>query len=261
MSKTFAQLQQVRQYYQFSTHLDVDRYKIDGAVAGHRDRGPRARPTDQSSNSWYNNTLVFTHGYGVVAAYGNQRTANGEPKFLESDIPPKGSLGNYQPRIYFGEESPEYSIVGAAKGAKNVELDYPSAAVRRHDVGSERRDDHLHRQRRAEARQLPQASWSTRSSSSPGDPALQCRDRRLADPLRPRPDRPRVQKVAPYLTLDSDPYPAVVDGRVVWIVDGYTTTANYPYSRVEQLSSAIADTYTPAAGLRRSTTSTTSATR
>jgi uncharacterized membrane protein (UPF0182 family) len=54
-----------------------------------------------------------------------------------------------------------------------------------------------------------------------------------------------VQKVAPYLTLDNDPYPAVVDGRIVWIVDGYTTSDQYPYSKVEQLSSAIADTYTP----------------
>ncbi|MHB1173238.1 MAG: UPF0182 family protein, partial [Lacisediminihabitans sp.] len=60
-----------------------------------------------------------------------------------------------------------------------------------------------------------------------------------------RDPKARVAKVAPYLTLDSDAYPAVVDGRVLWIVDGYTTSANYPYSRVEQLSNSIADTYTP----------------
>src|SRR5690606_31465323 len=55
----------------------------------------------------------------------------------------------------------------------------------------------------------------------------------------------RVAKVAPYLTLDNDVYPAIVDGRIVWIVDGYTTGTNYPYSQVESLSTAIADTYTP----------------
>ena len=71
----------------------------------------------------------------------------------------------------------------------------------------------------------------------------------------------RVQKVAPYLTLDSDVYPAIVDGRVVWIVDGYTTTADYPYSRIEQLSQLDRRHLHARAGLSRSTTSTTSATR
>jgi uncharacterized membrane protein (UPF0182 family) len=67
--------------------------------------------------------------------------------------------------------------------------------------------------------------------------------------LYDRNPRERVQKAAPYLTLDSDPYPSVVDGKLVWIVDGYTTSADYPYSRIESLAAAIADTQTPTASL------------
>ncbi|MFC5501042.1 UPF0182 family protein [Lysinimonas soli] len=245
VSKTFAQLQQVRQYYQFSPHLDVDRYKINGTT---QDTVIAVRELDsanQSSNSWYNDTLVYTHGFGVVAAYGNQRTSNGQPKFLESDIPPKGSLGSYQPRIYFGEQSPGYSIVGAPKGSKNVEFDYPSGG------GTTASD--------------ASTDGATTTYSGNGGPKLDSFLKKLVYAIKfqsqeivfssavtndsqilyDRDPKARVTKVAPYLTLDSDPYPAVVNGRVVWIVDGYTTTADYPYSRVQQLSNTIVDTYTP----------------
>ncbi len=244
VSTTFAQLQQVRQYYQFSKHLDVDRYKIDGKT---QDTVIAVRELDsanQSSNSWYNDTLVYTHGFGIVAAYGNQRTSNGEPKFLESDIPSTGSLGSFQPRIYFGEQSPEYSIVGAPKGTKNVEFDYPSGG------GTSASD--------------ATTDGATTTYTGNGGPKLDNFFKKLvyaihfgaqeilfsnavtndSQILYDRDPKTRVQKVAPYLTLDSDPYPAVVDGKVVWIVDGYTTTADYPYSRVEQLSNTIVDTYT-----------------
>jgi uncharacterized membrane protein (UPF0182 family) len=243
VSKTFAQLQQVRQYYQFSPHLDVDRYKIDGQT---QDTVIAVRELDsanQSSNSWYNDTLVFTHGYGVVAAYGNQRAANGEPNFLESDIPPKGALGKYQPRIYFGEESPEYSIVGASKGSKNVEFDYPAgggsttssdsttdgATTTFTGNGGPKLDNFLKKLVYAIKFQAQEIVFSDAVTSN-------------SQILYDRDPATRVQKVAPYLTLDSDPYPAVVNGRVVWIVDGYTTSADYPYSRVEQLSNTIVDT-------------------
>ncbi|HEY4153702.1 MAG TPA: UPF0182 family protein [Pseudolysinimonas sp.] len=245
VTKTFAQLQQVRQYYQFSPQLDVDRYTIKGKT---QDTVIAVRELDsdnQSSNSWYNDTLVYTHGYGIVAAYGNQRSANGEPKFLESDIPPTGALGKFQPRIYFGEKSPEYSIVGAPKGSKNLEFDYPSGG------GTTASD--------------ADTDGATTTYTGNGGPKLDTFLKKLtyaihfgaqeilftdavnndSQILYDRDPKTRVEKVAPYLTLDSDPYPAVVNGHVVWIVDGYTTTADYPYSRVEQLSNTIVDTYTP----------------
>ena len=80
-------------------------------------------------DSWVNETLVYTHGYGIVAAAGNERTADGNPVFLERGIPATGFLtdqGDFEPRVYFGEDSPEYSIVGAPEGTNPIELDYPA---------------------------------------------------------------------------------------------------------------------------------------
>jgi uncharacterized membrane protein (UPF0182 family) len=248
VSKTFAQLERVRQYYQFAPHLDVDRYKIDGKT---QDTVIAVRELNQKSDdTWYNNTLVFTHGYGVVAAYGNQRDAQGQPEFLESGIPASGGLGDFEPRIYFGESSPEYSIVGAAAGAEtDIEIDYPS------DSGSAGTED-------------DSAAGNAKTTFvGNGGPVLdnlftrlvyaikfQSQDILLSGAVTDasqilylRNPIDRVQEVAPYLTLDNDAYPAVVDGRVLWIVDGYTTTANYPYSHIVSMSGAIADTNTAAA--------------
>jgi uncharacterized membrane protein (UPF0182 family) len=130
VSPALAQTEQYKQYYRFPEHLDVDRYTIDGKT---QDTVLAVREVDvaglgASAQSWYNNTLVYTHGYGVVAAYGNQRAEDGGVRYLESGIPTVGDLGDYEPRIYFGENSPFYSIVGAPQGGKEVELDYPSAS-------------------------------------------------------------------------------------------------------------------------------------
>jgi len=242
VTDAFAQLERFKQYYGFADHLDVDRYDIDGAT---QDTVIAVRELNQAGlgeqPSWYNSSLVYTHGYGVVAAYGNQRTADGKPQFLQSGIPSTGALGDYEPRVYFGENSPEYSIVGATGDGKDIELDYPST-----DDDSERNttttfdgdggpvlDNAFERLVYAIKFQSEQIFLS--SDFSDGSQILYDRD-----PID------RVAKVAPYLTLDSDTYPAIVDNRIVWIVDGYTTTASYPYSHVEQLDSAIADTYTDA---------------
>ncbi len=239
--KAFSQLQQFKQYYGFATHLDVDRYVIDGKT---QDTVLAVRELNQSglgeSQTYYNNTFVYTHGYGIVAAYGNQRASDGNPVFLESGIPSTGDLGDFEPRVYFGEDSPTYSIVGAPKGAKDIELDYPS--------GGEQSDQN-----------------ATTTFTGNGGPVLdnifkkliyaikfQSEQIVLSDAvtdksqiLYDRNPKDRVQQVAPYLTLDSDTYPAIVDGKIVWIVDAYTTGTNYPYSQIQQLSKSIADTYTP----------------
>jgi uncharacterized membrane protein (UPF0182 family) len=242
VSDTFAQLEQIKQYYTFPKSLDVDRYTIDGKT---QDTVIAVRELDQkqlgSANSWYNNTVVYTHGYGVVAAYGNQRSVEGFPVFLESGIPVTGKLGKFQPRIYFGENSPGYSIVGAPKGATKIELDYPAgdkqsnqnATTTFSGSGGPKLDNVFTKLVYAIKFQSEQILLSEAVN----------KDSQI---LYTRDPKARVAKVAPYLTLDSDAYPAVVDGRVKWIVDGYTTSAQYPYSKTEQLSSAIADTYQPA---------------
>ena len=194
--------------------------------------------------SWQNTTLVYTHGYGVVAAKGNDRTTDGDPVFLERGIPATGFLSDqedFEPRVYFGEFSPTYSIVGAPEGTAPVELDYPRGA----DDGS---------------------SETKTTFTGDGGPSIGSVFDRLIYALKFQSEQilfsdnvnedsqilydrnpvDRVQKAAPYLTLDSDPYPSVVDGRVVWIIDGYTLSANHPYSTTVSLQQAISDSNTTA---------------
>ena len=241
VSDSFKQLERIKQYYQFPNHLDVDRYDIDGTT---QDTVIAVRELDQSglgAQSWYNSSVVYTHGYGVVAAYGNKRTADGQPQFLESGIPSTGDLGNFEPRIYFGENSPTYSIVGAAKGAPEIELDYPTGDS---DTASDNETTTFDGDGGPKLDNIfKQLSYAIKFQSE--QIVLSNAVNENSQVLYDRDPAERVQKVAPYLTLDKDPYPAIVDGKIVWIVDGYTTTADYPYSNVEQLSNAIADTYTP----------------
>ena len=241
VTDAFAQLEQIKQYYQFAPHLDVDRYTIDGKS---QDTVIAVRELNQAgigtSSNWVNDHIVYTHGYGVVAAYGNQRTVEGFPEFIEHGIPSTGDLGDFQPRVYFGEASPDYSIVGAPQGEPPAELDYPSGTEENSQNaqftydgnGGPKLDNIFTKLVYAIKFQSEQILLSSDVNSE----SQILYDR---DPLT------RVQKAAPYLTLDTDPYPAIVDGKIVWIVDGYTTSDQYPYSSVKQLSNAIADTYTP----------------
>ncbi len=245
ISDAFRQLEQYRPYYQFPETLNVDRYEIDGKVQDTVIAVRELNPDNLSSNqqSWLNRHVVYTHGYGVVAAKGNKFTSDGKPDFLQSGIPSTGVLGDdstYEPRIYFGENSPEYSIVGAPDGAPNREQDRPAG---------ENTD--------AET----QYTFSGNGGPNVGSffnkllysIKFQSSDLLLSDGVNPesqilyeRDPRERIQKVAPYLTVDGNAYPAIVDGRVKWIVDGYTTSQYYPYSQQQQLSNAITDSTTAA---------------
>ncbi|MCX6501302.1 MAG: UPF0182 family protein [Microbacterium sp.] len=238
ITPTIRQLQQYRSYYQFSTPLDVDRYQIDGqtqdTVVSVRDLNTTALGADAS---WQNSTLVYTHGYGLVVAKGNERTVDGDPVFIESGIPASGFLSSsdFEPRIYFGENSPVYSIVGAPEGKNPIELDYPSGAEGASETKTTFEGDggpdignlfnRLIYALKFQSEQIVFSDYLNEDSQI----------------LYDRDPASRVQKVAPYLTLDSDPYPSVVDGRIVWIVDGYTTTDDYPYSTATSMSQAIED--------------------
>ena len=239
VSDAFAQLEQFKQYYQFPANLDVDRYDIDGksqdTVVAVRD----LNLDGLSSKSWVNSSVVYTHGYGVVAAYGNQRSADGQPVFLEAGIPTTGALGTFEPRVYFGETSPTYSIVGAPKGSDPVELDYPAGedgAQQTYTTFTGEGGPSLRGPFNKLIYALKFQSEQIFLANSVNEDSQILYDR---DPIT------RVQKVAPYLTLDSDPYPTVVDGRIKWVIDAYTTSATYPYSTAVSLSDAIADTETP----------------
>ncbi|HEU0182948.1 MAG TPA: UPF0182 family protein [Agromyces mariniharenae] len=236
ISPAFQQLEQFRQYYQFPDALDVDRYEIDGTT---QDTVVAVRDLALSglgdAETWFNSHIVYTHGYGLVAAAGNQRSVDGQPVFLQSGIPSTGSLGEFQPRVYFGEDSPSYSIVGAPDGSEPVELDYPAGASSDEQTYTTFEGDGGPALDNVFTKLVYALKFQSEQiflSDAVNDDSQILYDR---DPIE------RVKKVAPYLTLDSDSYPSVVDGRVVWIVDGYTLTDQYPYSNKVSMSEAIAD--------------------
>lgn len=242
ISSTFGQLEQYRPYYKFPSTLNVDRYTIDGKV---QDTVIAVRELNQAGipaaqQSWYNQHLVYTHGYGVVAAYGNTATVDGKPVFMQSGVPSTGKLGtdtSYQPRIYFGQFSPDYSIVGGDSN-NHVELDRPQSA----GAGAEAQTTFTGNGGPNVGNWFNRLAYAVKFQSS--DLMLTNGVNANSQILYDRTPEERVAKVAPYLTIDGNPYPAVVDGRVKWIVDGYTTSNAYPYSQQQQLDSATTDALT-----------------
>ena len=125
---TFRQLQQIKPYYTFPDSLDIDRYMVNGVK---RDTVVAVRELNIAGNpsrNWINDHLVYTHGFGFVAAFGNARDADGKPSFVVGNLPPTKGLGDFEPRIYFGENVPDYSIIGGIKTDTPVEFDYPDDA-------------------------------------------------------------------------------------------------------------------------------------
>jgi uncharacterized membrane protein (UPF0182 family) len=116
VASTFEQLQQLKGFYGFADTLDVSRYSIDGEKRGTvmAVREVNLAGVPESQRNWVTDALIYTHGIGLAAAYDNTSTTDGQPAFIESDVPPKGVLGIKEPRIYFGEQSPVYSIVGGS---------------------------------------------------------------------------------------------------------------------------------------------------
>ncbi|MBG0739487.1 UPF0182 family protein [Paeniglutamicibacter antarcticus] len=247
VSATFGQLEQYRPYYKFPSTLNVDRYTIDGkvqdTVIAVRELNPNGISPDQQT--WYNTHLVYTHGYGIVAAYGNTVTADGKPVFIQSGVPSVGKLGtdtSYQPRIYFGQFSPEYSVVGAPEGAPQVELDRPQGS----GTSGEASTTFSGNAGPNVGNWFNRLAYAIKFQSS--DLLLTNGVNDKSQILYDRSPEERVAKVAPYLTIDGNPYPALIDGRVKWIVDGYTTSAAYPYSQQQQLESATTDSLTSKTG-------------
>ena len=238
LSATFRQLQQIKPYYSFPESLDIDRYTVNGvsrdAVVAVRELNIDGNP----SRNWINDHLVYTHGFGFVAAYGNQVDADGKPNFLVGDLPPTQGLGKFEPRIYFGENVPDYSIIGGKKSNSPVEFDYPD------DTSANGQKNYTYTGKGG----VPVGSTLNKLlfAIKYGEQRILLSNLINSDSkiLYNRAPRERVAKVAPWLTLDGDPYPAVVDGKITWIIDGYTTSAGYPYSKSTSLATATNDALT-----------------
>ncbi|WP_301328852.1 UPF0182 family protein [Goodfellowiella coeruleoviolacea] len=238
LSKTFTQLQQRKNFYGFPEKLDVDRYTVNGTV---RDYVVAVRElnTDglaENQRDWINQHLVYTHGNGFVAAEANKVNSaldnnggeGGYPVFTVSDVSTQGDIPVQQPRIYYGELATSYAIVGGNPGEAPGEYDTDDKKYTYTGSGGVSIGNWFNRLVFA-------ASYGERNilfNQAIGD---------SSKIIFKRDPRDRVEAVAPWLTVDADPYPAVVDGRIKWIVDGYTTLDRYPYAQQTSLGTSTSD--------------------
>jgi uncharacterized membrane protein (UPF0182 family) len=240
LTPTFNVKQQVQAYYNFKSTLDIDHYPLAGKE---RDLAVAVRELNLSGisrNTWTNKHLVYTHGYGVVAAPTDRMDPRtGTPVFVNGGLPPRNAVPVSTPQIYFGQNSPSYSIVGQPQGSTNqLEFDYPgsngstgAAHTTYAGGGGVPIGSRLNRFLYAVKLGDPNIFFSSEINS--GSKLLTVRN-----------PRSRVAQVAPWLTLDGDVYPTVVDGHVEWVVDGYTSTSNYPASQKINLRSATTNSLT-----------------
>ena len=247
VAQTFEQQQQVRAYYSVSPVLDVDRYRIEGEdralVLGVRELDQGG--ITEGDRNWSNLHTVYTHGNGVIAAFANQRprdneTERGGIQWAEGQQANENALSDlfpdgYESRVYYGEQSPDYSIVGKKPGAPDVELDLGNDGAGSQDETTTYEGDGGVKVDSL----LDQLLYAVKF----GDPniLLSQRVNENSKVLYYRKPLERVEKLAPWLTLDEDPYPAVIDGRIVWIIDGYTTSDRYPLAQKESLQDMTDD--------------------
>ena len=216
--RSYKQLQEIRSYYDFSA-IDIDRYTINGKM---RQVMLAPRELDMSgmqNRTWVNQHLEFTHGYGIVMNGARDVGQNGQPDLLIRDLPPVSSVDIpiHRPQIYFGENPMSYAFVKTSV----KEFDYPmgesnARSTYEGDGG------------------VPIGSLWRRLvyTLAFGDSKILFSDvfRKDSRVIYDRNIRSRLSRAAPFLTYDSDPYIAVIDGHIVWIVDAYTTSTRYPYS-------------------------------
>jgi len=254
LSRTFTQQQQLKNFYGFLDTLAVDRYSTDGQLRDYivaaRELNPAALTGNQTN--WVNQHTVYTHGNGIVAAAANKVNAaltdagsgtGGYPVYTVADLNTKSTtIPVSQPRIYYGEligkSNPDYAIVGDVPGAAPREYDTDNSSFTYNGAGGVEIGSFVNRLAFA-------AKYGERnilfSSAVTNDSKI----------IFNRDPRDRVSAVAPWLTTDSTTYPAVIDGRVKWIVDGYTTLDSLPYAQRTSLDAATADSLAATTGVRQ----------
>jgi uncharacterized membrane protein (UPF0182 family) len=220
ISVDFQRLQGVKTYYKIDD-VDIDRYQVNGQLTQVLLSARNLQTSQVPQSSWEARHLTYTHGYGVVAALGNAKDTNGRPSFLAEDIPTKTTtptLDVTQPKVYFGEGQSGYVVVNT----KRQEIDYEANSGTQFTtytgtdgigVGSI----------------LRKAAFALRFGDI--NPLISSNITGSSRILIKRDVRDRVQSLAPFLSFDADPYIVSVNGRLQWILDGYTTTSRYPYAQ------------------------------
>ena len=218
----YNQFQYLRYYYKFND-IDTDRYNINGK-SSQVFIAPREIDLDSlqgNSNTWQNRHLVYTHGYGIAMSKVSSVTSEGQPDFVINNIPLENKTGIKleNPRIYFGESTNDYSIVNTKIG----ELDYPKGG----DNKMNNYEGNAGIKMNIANRFLFAINKKSTKFLLSGDITSNSKiliDRNIVQ---------RVKKIAPFLTYDSDPYIAINEGKIYWIIDAYTSSNKYPFSQPE----------------------------
>jgi len=233
LQTTYAQLQELRTYYDFRD-VDVDRYEFDDGLEQVMISARELNENDlpAAAQNWQNRRLVYTHGFGIVASDVSIADGGGQPVFFVRDIPPQGKdkLAIDNPRIYVGENPPEYSIVNTDVD----ELDYPV------DEGEPERYQYTGADGVSVGALPGRVAFAFRFA----EPNFVLSDLLTSDSkvLFNRNIRQRIEAVAPFLKFDHDPYAVAVDDRIKWVQDAYTTTDMIPYSeRIDLAEHTLAE--------------------
>ena len=221
---TFDRLQGEREFYRFSDVLDTDRYEVNGETTQVL-LGARELNLNET-RSWENQHVAFTHGYGLALAPVSRVKGSGDPDFLIGDLPvaidESINLTLDRPQIYVGENLGGYAVLGASRN----EVDYTdenqqTLAVRYEELGGDGGVGMGSLFRRlAFALRFGQIEPLISNFVTDDSKVMFVRD-----------VRERVEKLAPFLHFDADPYPVLDNGRIIYMIDGYTTTDRYPYAQ------------------------------
>lgn len=244
LSDTFAQLTQQYNFYGYTDVLDVDRYRQkDGSIQDYL-VAVREINTDglyANQSTWINRHMVYTHGNGFVSAPADRvdstmkegATEGGYPVFSKSQVSNngQGEIPVKQPRTYYGEMATDYAIVGGPDNGPKREYDTDNQGYTYDGKGGVSLGNGFNRFAFA----LFHGERNILFNQAINSESKLMYERNPVE---------RVQKVAPFLKTDSDPYPAVIDGRIKWVIDGYTTADKYPYSKSTGFGEATNDTLT-----------------
>jgi uncharacterized membrane protein (UPF0182 family) len=223
IQETYQQLQSIRTYYSFN-RINLDRYVIGGRL---QQVEISAREVDQSklppqAQTWFNQKLVYTHGYGCAASPVSAVVGEGLPDYVVGNIPPEGPLQITRPGMYFGELTTDYALAPSAQR----EFDYPK--------GSDNAFTTYHGRHAVPLSGVNRLLWSMRTDDFNLLVSDQVQDRTQI--LFRRDVQSRIAAIAPFLELDDSPYVVVVDGRIYWIQDAYIVAGTYPYSQREPVA-------------------------
>ena len=225
LAETYSQLQEIRAYYALD-EVDVDRYKINGELTQVMVSARELDQTNLPAVGWVNERLQYTHGYGVVFSPANDVASQGQPDFYVKGVPATTTVSELeveQPRIYFGEsaESVEYVVVNSLQD----EVDYPLSTEGQSVAYTNYSGDGgvgIGSFFRRLGFALRYSELNLLISNQLSDDSKLIMERNVVS---------RVKKAAPFLYTDNDPYLALIDGKLFWIIDMYTVSDKYPYAQ------------------------------